>query len=662
MKNTLFILLFSYCFSLIGQESNLVTQKDMLNISSTETIAVHLNTQTILPGEYLYFSITLKSKEGLSKQKLSKVAYIALVNPMGEKVLLAQMLLKQISNNGSEPEGFLKPLLKDQTHLNSVRGQGDLFIPVSLATGAYTLVGYTQQMLQQDPEDLFIRPLAVINPYTNARIGTVNEIEAKNTLDFTPETTVSNTVLEPTIKNRDTITDTKLMPVFGPLEKISFQDLSLKEISENGTGLSLKEILGSKTIATLSIRKKESLQSFAYFDKAPLEKIGAQTALAEITGFSQEEFQGERQVKHQRELQGERQGKLQLERQGEFQGATISGRIVANDKKSTGLKINDVSIALSFLGENMPFKLTNPAADGTFSFPINSPINNNNAVLEIMGNAKNDYHLVVNPLPLPHLASLPKGTLQLYSKDLYTLTQRSVYNQIENAFNRFKPDSIALENRPISDFSHLESSEYILEEYTLFPTFEETVFEIISELSYQKTTDGGLVLYCKGVSRNTPIAAPPLLFIDGIPVEDQEQFRGYSTQNIARIKVVQKQLVVGNKIWNGLVQISTKNGYPLEYIKSNDLSVKALELPALQKKYYQIQKNTIEENQTIPKTVDQLPHFNTQLLWLPNSLVSLETTPSYFYTSSVKGNYELKVFYQNLKGDEKVWTKVFRVE
>ncbi|MDA8569028.1 hypothetical protein N9K80_02725 [Flavobacteriaceae bacterium] len=646
MKNTLFILLFSYCFSLIGQESNLVTQKDMLNISGTETIAVHLNTQTILPGEYLYFSVTLKSKEGLLKQKLSKVAYIALVNPMGEKVLLAQMLLKQISNNGSEPEGFLKPQLKDQTHLNSVRGQGDLFIPVSLATGAYTLVGYTQQMLQQDPEDLFLRPLAVINPYTNARVGTVNEIEAKNTLDFTPETTVSNTALEPTIKNRDTITDTKLMPVFGPLEKISLQDLSLKEISDNGAGLSLKEILGNETIATLSIRKKESLESFAYFDKAPLEKKGAQTTRAEITGFSQEKPQIE----------------LQRERQGEFQGATISGRIVANDKKSTQLKIHEVSIALSFLGENMPFKLTNPAADGTFSFPINSPINNNNAVLEIMGDAKNDYHLVVNPLPLPHLASLPKGTLQLYPKDLETLTQRSVYNQIENAFNRFKPDSIALENRPIADFSHLESSDYLLEEYTLFPTFEETVFEIISELSYQKTTDGGLVLYCKGVSRNTPIAAPPLLFIDGIPVEDQEQFRGYSTQNIARIKVVQKQLVVGNKIWNGLVQISTKNGYPLEYIKSNNLTVKALQLPALQKKYYQIQKNTIKENQTTPKTVDQLPHFNTQLLWLPNSFVSLETTPSYFYTSSVKGNYELKVFYQNLKGDEKVWTKVFRVE
>ena len=646
MKNTLFILLFSYCFSLIGQESNLVTQKDMLNISGTETIAVHLNTQTILPGEYLYFSVTLKSKEGLLKQKLSKVAYIALVNPMGEKVLLAQMLLKQISNNGSEPEGFLKPQLKDQTHLNSVRGQGDLFIPVSLATGAYTLVGYTQQMLQQDPEDLFLRPLAVINPYTNARVGTVNEIEAKNTLDFTPETTVSNTALEPTIKNRDTITDTKLMPVFGPLEKISLQDLSLKEISDNGAGLSLKEILGNETIATLSIRKKESLESFAYFDKAPLEKKGAQTTRAEIIGFSQEKPQIE----------------LQRERQGEFQGATISGRIVANDKKSTQLKIHEVSIALSFLGENMPFKLTNPAADGTFSFPINSPINNNNAVLEIMGDAKNDYHLVVNPLPLPHLASLPKGTLQLYSKDLETLTQRSVYNQIENAFNRFKPDSIALENRPIADFSHLESSDYLLEEYTLFPTFEETVFEIISELSYQKTTDGGLVLYCKGVTRNTPIAAPPLLFIDGIPVEDQEQFRGYSTQNIARIKVVQKQLVVGNKIWNGLVQISTKNGYPLEYIKSNNLAIKTLQLPALQKKYYQIQKNTLRKNQTSPNTGDQLPHFNTQLLWLPHYALSPEKTAAYFYTSSVKGNYELKVFYQNLKGDEKVWTKVFRVE
>ena len=81
MKNTLFILLFSYCFSLIGQESVPGSDSQKINVAGTETIEVHLNTQTILPGEYLYFSVSVTSREGLENQKISKVAYIALINP-----------------------------------------------------------------------------------------------------------------------------------------------------------------------------------------------------------------------------------------------------------------------------------------------------------------------------------------------------------------------------------------------------------------------------------------------------------------------------------------------------------------------------------------------------------------------------------------------------
>jgi signal recognition particle subunit SEC65 len=614
MKNTLFILLFSYCFSLIGQESVPGSDSQKINVAGTETIEVHLNTQTILPGEYLYFSVSVTSREGLENQKISKVAYIALINPLGEKVLQAQMLLNQTASNGSDQPSFLKPSLKNQSNFKNAKGQGDLFIPVSLPTGAYTLVGYTQQMLRQDQEDLFIVPLAVLNPYTSERIGAVNEMSHRKEVETS---------------------DNSLIPVFRPLEKISLQDLGLKNDENSGS------------IGTLSIRKKESLQSYAYFEKKPLEKIAQQTNTSGIKDFS---------------LAATKEKNTQTAIQGEFHGATIRGRIVPKNNVIEGMKMNEVSIALSFLGLNMPFKLTHPGADGTFSFPINTPVNNSNVVLEIMGAAKEIYRLVLHPMPLPKLETLPKGTLQLYSKDLESITQRSVYNQIENAFNRFKPDSIALENSPISDFSHLKSQDYLLEEYTLFPTFEETVFEIISELSYQKTNDGGVVLYCKGVKRNVPIAAPPLLFIDGIPIENQEDFRNYTTQNMARIRVVQKQLVAGNKIWNGMVEISTKNGIPLEYINGNGLSIKDIALPELHKKYYQIQKNTQITGNNNNGPTSQLPHFNTQLVWWPHTTFSSNTASHYFYTSSVKGAYALKGWFRDQNGKQNTLTKTFRVE
>lgn len=567
------------------------------SLSAQEKLKLQLNTQTILPGEYLYFSLRLQTNE----TALNQVAYVGLINPLGEQVLTAQMLLKE--STSSKPMG---------TQSSNIRwGQGDLFIPARLATGAYTLVAYTAAAPKVS------LPMALLNPYTTKRIGQVIENITKEENEKSP----------------------LISTVFGPLEKISWESLGVTEVLEKAK------------LVSLSIRKKESLASFAslteeYFEAGTPKKIPQQSEASEA--------------------------------QTHGPGAHISGQIIPkkmaqNSADSTlaeaslgtsalaaytSKELTQIRIALSFLGQDMPFKITTPNRAGRFSFPINSPINQNKAILEIMGSAKENYRIVLDPMPLPPMDKVQKAVLHLYSADLEALTERSILNQVENAFNRFKPDSIALENKPISDFSYLESSDYLLEEYTSFPTFEETVFEIISELSYEKTAAGGAVLYCKGVKRNTPVAAPPLLLIDGIPVEDQNAFRTYATKDIALIKVIQKQMVIGNKIWNGLVEIKTQNGIPLRYINNNGLKIKTLKLPELDKKYYQIQETSLRASDTLGR----IPHMNPQLIWRPNLETGKDRLPAYFYTSSLKGSYELKAFYLDHEGIEKVWTKGFRVK
>ena len=111
-----------------------------------------------------------------------------------------------------------------------------------------------------------------------------------------------------------------------------------------------------------------------------------------------------------------------------------------------------------------------------------------------------------------------------------------------------------------------------------------------------------------------------------------------------------------------MVEISTKNGIPLEYINGNGLSIKDIALPELHKKYYQIQKNTQITGNNNNGPTSQLPHFNTQLVWWPHTTFSSNTASHYFYTSSVKGTYALKGWFRDQNGKKNTLTKTFRVE
>jgi hypothetical protein len=106
-----------------------------------ENVVVHTNTDFLITGETLYYSIhCLEAKEN-QPSLLSKLAYVELI---GENE---------------------KPLLQTKISLVEGRGAGDFFLPSTVPSGNYTLIAYTKWMRNFPLDYFFQKQITIINPY-----------------------------------------------------------------------------------------------------------------------------------------------------------------------------------------------------------------------------------------------------------------------------------------------------------------------------------------------------------------------------------------------------------------------------------------------------------------------------------------------------------------
>jgi hypothetical protein len=137
-------------FSLVFTATILFSQAQPENSNVyTERLEVHVNTNFLITGETLYYSIHCLGPAG-KYSTLSKLAYVELI---GENE---------------------RPFLQIKVPLTDGRGAGDFFLPSTLPTGNYTLIAYTRWMRNFRIEDFFQQQVTIINPYLKA---TTSEIQ-----------------------------------------------------------------------------------------------------------------------------------------------------------------------------------------------------------------------------------------------------------------------------------------------------------------------------------------------------------------------------------------------------------------------------------------------------------------------------------------------------
>lgn len=334
----------------------------------------------------------------------------------------------------------------------------------------------------------------------------------------------------------------------------------------------------------------------------------------------------------------------------EVRGSIVSG-VISSDIDS--MNIANKKIALSIPGKEYVFKLSRTDQKGRFVFILNkNEFKYKDIKIYLTDTSSEKFNISLDSYVLDNIQP-KKNLIGLdIDRDLQDwLKFKSVANQIENAYFEVKLDS-TIDYDSEKPFYYPLGIEYRLDDYTRFSSVSETFTEIITKAALRKE-DGEYVFKTRNYKDREDIEGVntlrPLVLIDGMRIRNHEVLVNFEPKQIEKIIVVSDNYRYGPEIFGGIIDVITKNG-EFEGIK-NYKNFKYL-YPRLGFVNYQPQYN--DENK-----LERIPDYRTQLFWDPN--INLKHKSSdlerIFYTSDLKGTYEVK-----LKGYNNIGEEIYKVQ
>lgn len=536
-------------------------------VSLNETLFIHANATTFVSGETLLYKIYCLKNTDKTPSTISKIAYVELVDSHSNVVF------------------------KNKLRLENSTASGDFFIPTTVKTGNYKLIGYTNWTLNSSVSKIFQTDVKIINPY---EVAETNAAKDKNTLaNTTSEKTI---LLTASPINKEELADNNFKinvnkKTFSNREKVVLEIASANAALEKGN-----YSLSVRKIDNLSFTKQPTASEF-YKNSGSIETLNTKE-------------------------------KMILP---ELRGEMISGRIIPKDNSSS---VQNVNVALSLTGKSFAFKVVKTDQTGHFIFNLDKNYVGNETVLQVLGEQKESFTIELDKMNEPEYNKLsfqPNFKLPIEFKE--TLLERSIASQIENAYYLNKTDSI-IKPEKIDPFYSPLAKEYNLKDFTRFPTLKETIIEIATVVSY-KQNGKNYSLHVVDYSTTFQSPEPALVIIDGLMLQNVNELFTYNMNNVRSINVLTGGYYVGPKVFNGIISIITEEGNYTSPQKENYILKPALLRPSLKKSYY---KADYADN----AKYERIPDYRSQLLWNPEIDFSNGKSIT-FFTSDLSGTYEISM-------------------
>lgn len=470
---------------------------------------------------------------------------------------------------------------EQKSQITNGKAQGDIFIKTAVPSGNYKLVAYTQWMLNASAKHFFQTDLVIVNPYLGDQKGfTESNISKAENVDLKP---------------------------------IAAQEIDLK-ISTHKIG-NRKKVTLDITPKTVGLREDFTL-TVKRVDPFFKQDNDAIIAFAKRTSMFQPV------------------SKQSADILPELRGEIIEGSI-SSDERS----VNNITLGLSFPQDrNTSIYTTKTDANGTFKFVVDKPFAIENAVVNPLENAEN-YEVKLSAKAQPDFSDLSFASFKLTPDLKKQIEQRSVANQIENAYFTKKPDTIITPPSGQKFYGAIGET-FALDDYTRFKTVKETFVEVV-EYASLRSKDGKPVFKVQVEDKlyyeDNPAA---MVIVDGIILEDHAKLVEYPAALIDDISVIRSKYFFGPKLFYGIIDVKTKDGdFAKRYLSYNDHAFTQQPV-ALNKQYYK---------QSYASGADsRIPDYRYLLAWEPNFNVAEKDEYS-FYTSDVDGVFEvsLKGFTKN---------------
>ncbi len=546
------------------------TENNNLHLNYTdipqEKVFIHFNTALLFSGEYLYYNIYCINSKTNTLSKLSKIAYVELI---GED---------------------LKPVFKHKLKLNNGVGFGDFFLPVSIPSGNYKLIGYTQWMNNKLDNNFFQNDISIINPYQSNQKSILADVNMSENIKEIGSANNSKDKQH----NKDTYIKLKLnKEKFFKREHVQ---LTLKNVrGKIGFG---NYSISVKKLYDINVADRYTTKTFNSLYKSEKHKNNHEIILPEL------------------------------------RGELIFGKITAIDSSAL---ISNKKVAMSIPGENYDLKIATANDKGVFYFNLDKENNEENALLQVLGNKERYTIEIYNPKP-PDYANLTFHTFCLKPEMKSTILERSVYNQISNGFFSIKPDTLKVSEGK-SRFYGDKAKVFDLDDYTRFPTIRETLVEIVDNVWIKKIDKEKYVFQVRSYNPSPEdLVFLPLVIIDGVMIQDHSTIVDYNANKIKRIKLIRDLYFLNSQMFQGIIDIETIDGDYFESVREKGVYSTQLSKPLAVKKYYQEKYDT-----TTKETTLHIPDYRQQLLWKPNVRVDKDEMVIDFFTSDNTGTFEISL-------------------
>ncbi|MDP2687119.1 MAG: hypothetical protein Q8O62_07850 [Aequorivita sp.] len=553
IKKTIFLVFILFGYLAAAQIPKTEVAVDT-KIFPKENVQLSINSNLLLAGElHQYKAYNLNTSN--RKSTLSTVLYVSMRNENDSVVFSHKLKLK----NGT--------------------ANGDFFIPSSLKTGVYRLMGYTN-FSRNNSQDAFVeKSIYVINSFVKSEKISGKQIDTV----FVKKESVPNP--QQSLNSQlDKFLITTDKSSYGFREKVVIN-------IENTTG-------SNRGNYVLSVRKIN-----------PVEISDSPTK--EFNNKSSEIFYIP-----------------------EIRGEIISGVVFS---KTDNRPVPNKEVSLTIPGKDYIFKIAKTNSNGRFFFSIPEGYNAEKSIVQLNGTPANvaNFNLVLSQNNF-NLGESETSFLKLDPEMKEWLQERSVQMQIENAYYDTKKDSILKNETNVPFYSNLGTL-FLLDDYTHFPTVKETFVEVVTLAAIRGSgSDSRFVVNNEydpnGTAKFNDI--PPLVLMDGMQILNNEDLINYNAREIESIRVINKPYRYGPKIFSGIIAVETKKGDFTPAKKEGYIEELNLPPAVKTKKYFRPDYSEKSVNARIPD-------YRVQLLWQPDIDFSKDATSISFYTSDVTGIFEI---------------------
>lgn len=459
-------------------------------------------------------------------------------------------------------------VLRHKQVINNGISYNDFFIPTNIETGSYKIIAYTK--LTQGNNEYASREIFILNPYLQLpeKHKENNSKEVISLLNYKEEN-----------KNTSKINLNKIE--FKKREKVTFNS------NENLQGNFVINVIKIDSIPDLQVQK--NINSLIQIENYTIENKENTLIFPET------------------------------------RGEVFTGKISAKNNNDV---IENKKIALSIPGENFDFKIATTDINGTFKFILDNP-NGDEAYFQVFDKNKENYKIeLFNTTKITKSKS--EKNVKINSSYANAILKRSVANQIQNIYYHRKSDTVFAnkKNKPFYDGS---DKEYLLKDYNQQNTVKEIFIEIIPEVYISKKEGKQTFSVNDYEVNNSNLYYNTLVLIDGFLLQDFDEILTFDPAYFTKINFVNKGFFLNKYIFNGVVNLTSKDFNYIPNTSQDYIIKKKIERPQLIKKYYKVDyyKNNLEK----------IPDYRYQLCWEPNVTEINTKKPFEFFTSDISGNF-----------------------